>query len=127
MEENNSYRKLDEELLHIRRYCHPDAPTEYIVISKNSLPHKKYKNSLMAELYGESKSSVKVSLKTLVNGREVELIKDPLLDSKLEVVIKRQPRNTILTFREVFEILHTVEELLGVEIGWKRAFPRGSC
>lgn len=127
MEENSDYRKLDEELLHARMYCHPDAPTEYIVISKNVLQHKRYENPIMAELYGESKSNEKVSLKILVNGREVELIKDPLLDGKLEVVIKRQPQNTILTFREVFEILHAVKELLGVEIEWKRPFPRGSC
>ncbi|MEM0038715.1 MAG: hypothetical protein QXX81_02420 [Zestosphaera sp.] len=127
MGECNNYRKLDNELLNIRKYCHPDAPTEYIVISKDTLPHKEYENPLMAELYGPSKFGVKISLKTLVDGREVELIKDPILDGKLEVVVRRQPRNTTLTFKEVFAILHKVEELLGVKIEWRRPFPRGSC
>ncbi len=127
MEGDSDYRKLDNELLNIRRYCYPDAPTEYIVISKNTLPHKRYENPLMAKLYGQSKSGVKVSIKTLINSREVELIKDPILEDKLEVVVRRRPRNTTLTFKEVFEILHKVEELLGVKIEWRRPFPRGSC
>ncbi len=125
-EDRDHYRKLDE-LLNHKGFCRPDVPIEYIVVSKDSLPHGGYENPFMAELYEPSKSGTKISIKTLVNGREVELVKDPILEGRLVLVVRRRPRDTVLTFKEVLEILLKVEELLGVKIEWGRPFPRGSC
>lgn len=120
-------RALDELLKEVGRYCHPDAPIEYVAISKNKFPHYGYKNKLMAELYNPFKTSTKVSVKLEIDDREVELIKDPVLDGRLEVVVRRRPRNSLLTFREVVSILHHIEVLLEEEIEWETPFPRGSC
>ena len=106
------FRKLDKDLLNIKSYCHPDAPKEFIVISENVVLGKNYDKSVET---------------MLIKDRYVEIIKDPLLCGKLEVVIKRSPKNTLLTYSEVFEILQEVTAKLGVEIKWKRPFPRGSC
>lgn len=112
---NREYiRKLDKDLISIKSYCHPDAPKEFIVISEN----------VVVESGRDYTKSVEA---VLIRDRYVEIIRDPLLGGKLEVVIKRDPKNTLLTYSEVFEILQEVTRKLGVEIKWKRPFPRGSC
>lgn len=121
------YADLDRLLLSIRKYCHPDAPKEYVVISKKAIPHGKYDSPPLSVLYDISKANVKVSYNMVINGREVELVKDPALDGRLVVVVRRGSRGGLLTFGEVFEILQTLEGVLGIKIEWGRPFPRGSC
>ncbi|MEM0285179.1 MAG: hypothetical protein QXZ22_02435 [Sulfolobales archaeon] len=127
MKYDSRLRALDELLREVGKYCHPDAPIEYIVISRNAFLHRNYKSEIMKKLYDPSKAGVKVSLKLEVNGREVELVKDPVLSGRLEVVVKRRPRNDTLTFKEVVSILQSIEALLEEKVDWGYPFPRGSC
>lgn len=120
-------RRLDELLEEAGRYCHPDAPLEYVVVSRSRFQRGRYESKLLAELYDPSRAGDKVSVKLEVDGREVELVKDPVLDDRFQVVVRRSPRNARLTFREVASILSRIEELLGEEIDWGTPFPRGSC
>jgi hypothetical protein len=106
------FKNLDKELLNLRRYCHPDAPNEFIVISENAIPVK---------------NDTKKVESMVVRGRYVEIIYDPQLSGKLEVIIKRAPKNTLLTYSEVYEILQEITRKAGFDIKWKRPFPRGSC
>ena len=107
-------RKLDKDLLDIKNFCYPDAPKEFIVVSEDTILSKE-------------ESTKKTNEEAIVRGRHVEIIRDPQLGGKLVVVIKRTPKNTLLTYSEVYEILQEIEETLGVKIKWRRPFPRGSC
>lgn len=120
-------RALDELLRDVGRYCHLDAPIEYVVISKRRFQHFIHRNRLMAELFNPSKAEVKVSIKLEVDGREVELIKDPALEGRLEVIARRNQRDTMLTYKEVATILNHIDALLEEEVDWETPFPRGSC
>jgi hypothetical protein len=106
------FKNLDRDLLSIKNYCHPDAPTEFIVISENAVLDR---------------NDTKKVETMIVKDRYVEIIKDPQLGGRLEVVIKRAPKNTLLTYSEVYEILQEIARKIGSEIRWKRPFPRGSC
>ena len=120
---------LDKVLLSIKKYCHPDAPKEFIVLSKEPINIKAedLQNELVKELFNPLREDEKTAIKLILNDREVEIIRDPLLEGKLEVVVKREPKGTFLTYKEVYEILKKCEEALGLKISWKRPFPRGSC
>jgi len=125
--EKDLYAKLDGILLSIRRYCHPDAPKEYVVISRDAIPCGDYSYPKVSELCKALELGVKVVTKLIVKGREVELVADPILDGRVAVFVRREPRGDLLTFSEVHEILQSLEGILGVRVTWGRPFPRGSC
>jgi len=124
---NEKIKKLDEMLLSMAgKYCHPDAPKEFIIISEEPIKPETCESDLLKQL-NLADNENKVTVKLQIEGREVEIIKRPELDGRLEVVIKREPKNTTLTYGEVYSILGICEKLLGIKIAWKKPFPRGSC
>ena len=127
MEITDDWRGYDIKLKEVEVYCHPDAPTEIIVHSKNSFQFSQYKSQIMNELYNESKENEKVAVVININGRKVELIRNPIMSGRLTVIIHRVPKDTPLTFVEAREVLKEVEKILGIEIEWSKPFPRGSC
>jgi len=123
----NNWREYDIKLKEVEIYCHPDAPTEIIVYSKNSFQFSRYKSKIMNELYNENKKNEKVRIVTNINGREVELTRNPIMSGRLTVIIHRAPKDAPLTFVEAREILKEIEKMLEIEIEWSKPFPRGSC
>jgi len=130
MEDREEYFKiLDKKLLEgLKYYCHPDAPKEIIVHSKNAFQFsEEYKSEIMRKLFDPSKKHVKVTHEMEINGRKVTIMRDPVMDGKITVIIHREPKNATLTFSEAYKILKRIEEILGVNISWGEPFPRGSC
>jgi len=123
------WKRMDKLLLSLKEkgFCQPDAPKEIIIISEEPLEHKVYENEILRKLYDPSKVNEKRTHILIINGREVEIIKDPLLDGRLEVVVKRYPKNTLLTFSEAYNIIEELQRILELNLHWKRPFPRGSC
>jgi hypothetical protein len=119
--------RLDRILLSIRSYCHPDAPREYVVVSRDALQCGGVSNQVVAELCRALELGTKASVRLIVRGREVELTADPALGGRLAAFVRREPGGGFLTFREVYEVLQTLESTLGVRVTWGRPFPRGSC
>jgi hypothetical protein len=119
--------RLDRILLSVRIYCHPDAPREYVVVSRDTLQCGGVGNQVVAELCRALELGTKASVRLVVRGREVELTADPVLGGRLVVFVRREPGGGFLTFREVYEVLQTLESTLGVRVTWGRPFPRGSC
>jgi hypothetical protein len=119
--------RLDRTLLSIRSYCHPDAPREYVVVSRDALQCGGVSNQVVAELCRALELGTKASVRLIVRGREVELTADPVLGGRLAAFVRREPGGGFLTFREVYEVLQTLESTLGVRVTWGRPFPRGSC
>jgi|Deesub1362A_J573_1020465.scaffolds.fasta_scaffold00392_38 hypothetical protein len=123
-----SWKEYDMMLENVKMYCHPDAPTEIIVHSKNSFHFSsQYESPIMNKLYDKSKKNEKITVVLNINGRKVELARNPIIGDRLTVTIYRSPKDTRLTFVEARNILKEVEKILGVEINWGRPFPRGSC
>jgi hypothetical protein len=119
--------RLDRILLSVRSYCHPDAPREYVVVSRDTLQCRGISNQVVAELCRALELGTKASVRLIVRGREVELTADPVLGGRLAVFVRREPSGGFLTFKEVYDILQTLEGILGVRVAWGRPFPRGSC
>jgi len=119
--------RLDRILLSVRSYCHPDAPREYVVVSRDAFQCGGVSNQVVAELCRALELGTKASVRLVVRGREVELTADPALGGRLAVFVRREPGGGFLTFREVYEVLQTLEGTLGVRVTWGRPFPRGSC
>ena len=123
------FRMLDKKLLErLKYYCHPDAPKEIIVHSKNVFDFSEdYKSEIMRELFDPSKRDVKVTYDIEIKGRNVTIMRDPVMNGRITVIIYREPKNATLTFSEAYEILKHVEKILDVNIPWGKPFPRGSC
>jgi len=123
------FRMLDKKLLErLKYYCHPDAPKEIIVHSKNVFDFSEdYKSEIMRKLFDPSKRDVKVTYDIEIKGRNVTIMRDPVMNGRITVIIHREPKNNTLTFSEAYEILKHVEKILDVNIPWGKPFPRGSC
>jgi len=119
--------RLDRILLSVRSYRHPDAPREYVVVSRDTLQCGGVSNQVVAELCRALELGTKASVRLVVRGREVELTADPVLGGRLAVFVRREPSGGFLNFKEVYDILQTLEGILGVRVAWGRPFPRGSC
>lgn len=117
----------DSLLNEVKPYCHPDVPIEIVVQSKDPIHFSKHHKSVMKELYDESRKNGRISIIMELDGRQVELIRNPVMNARLTVIIHRKPKDEQLTFREAKNILKEVEKILGIEIKWGRPFPRGSC
>lgn len=130
MENSELYFKmLDKKLIErLKYYCHPDAPKEIIVHSKNVFDFSEdYKSEIMRELFDPSKRDVKVTRDIEIKGRKVTIMRDPVMEGRITVIVHREPKNTTLTFSEAYGILKHVEKVLGINISWEKPFPRGSC
>lgn len=122
-----AYARLDKILLSVRSYCHPDAPREYVAVSRSTLPCGDRSSPLVSELCRALELGAKASARLVVGGREVEIVVDSALGGRVAAFVRREPRVDLLTFSEVYAVLRSLEDTLGVRIGWGRPFPRGSC
>ncbi|MBS7281331.1 MAG: hypothetical protein KIH09_16055 [Candidatus Freyarchaeota archaeon] len=125
-----TWKEMDKLLLEVKEkgFCSSDAPKEIIIISKEPLKYNKvHENDILRKLYDPNKVKEKVTYNLLIENREVEVINDPLLDEKLEVIVKREPSIVPLTFGETYNIINKLQKMLGLNLRWKRPFPRGSC
>lgn len=122
-----AYARLDRILLSIRSYCHPDAPREYVAVSRSTLPCGNRSSPLVSELCRALELGAKASARLVLGGREVELVVDPALGGRVAAFVRRKPREDLLTFSEVYAVLQSLESVLGVKVTWGRPFPRGSC
>jgi len=80
-------------------------------------------NNVLKQLCSKN---IKASVKLLIDGRGVEIVRRPGLEGRLEVVVKREPKNSILMYKEVYSILSEVEKHIGMKIVWEKPFSRGS-
>jgi len=126
---SNPWKRMDVLLLQVseKGFCSSDVPKEIIIISEKPLKHELYENEILRKLYDPEKVNKKMAHKLLLDNRWVEVIKDPLLDGRLEVIIKREPSMALLTFSEAYNIINKLQKMLGLDLQWRRPFPRGSC
>lgn len=102
-------------------------PVEIVIHSVQAFEFKEYKNNILRKLYALKTKYKKVAVFTKIDGRKVDIIKDPVMEGHLTVIIHREPKNVRLTLAEAEKIIGKVEKLLEVSIEWGKPFPRGSC
>jgi len=110
-----------EGLLRSRGFCRPDAPNEIVVISRDPVDWGR------EPLKGLRGGGGRASMNFLIRGRSAEVVWNPVLDGRVEVVIRSGPKGGRVSFLEARQILEEVEALLGIKPVWGRPFPRGSC